>query len=324
MTHTGIFVNRRFAGSDQDVVPVSFYSRSGRSLSSLLFALLFIAAGLLPFFWLVLAPALEAWQSQGWEGLANLPVQPDQLLFVALLLLLFGGIGSGLLYLFWTTGRADVQQRELLQNGPPAGASIASIQQHGSWLFGWLGGLLLVLSVPLWWLLPQALAQQQYGRLLLVLIPVGGLWLCWRAFTLWQRFQRIGATPLMAEALPGRVGGALSGWFLCPPGRFVKPPMATLNCIEMVQSGPADRRRTEFLLRWQHQQASVLQRGRVQMSFLIPPSCLPTGDSQQGRIHWELSCCGDLEWPDGQHTEFFRSWRVPVLPVLQASSIKRT
>src|SRR5690606_34132792 len=260
ITLPGIVVNRRFAGSDQDVVPVSFRSRSGRSLSSLLYALLFILAGLLPAVWLVLVPALEAWQSQGWDGLADLPVRPDQLLFVALLLLLFGGIGSGLLYLFWTTGRADVQQRELLRNGPPAGASIASIQQHGSWLFGWLGGLLLVVSVPLWWFLPQALAQQQYGRLLLVLIPVGGLWLCWRAFTLWRRFQRMGATPRVAEALPGRVGGALSGWFRCPPGRFRQPPAATLRCLEMVQSGPADRRRTEFFLRWQHQQTAVVQR----------------------------------------------------------------
>ena len=100
-----------------------------------------------------------------------------------------------------------------------------------AWLLAWLGGLLLVLSVPLWWFLPQALEQQQYARLAV------GINTGWPAcgfgggrLGVAAGFSVLGRTPLDRRSLT-RPGGRGAERLVSSARRdgSGQPPMATLE-----------------------------------------------------------------------------------------------
>lgn len=244
------------------------------------------------------------------------------LAFGLVFLLVFGGVGSTILYL---SLRRDPASAPAAAPGlraesagavqAPAAAGIASTERHASSVMIGIGVVFLLISLPLAAVIRQALTQGEWAILLFLLFPVVGTGLLWSGWRARQLFRLIGRTPLFQDPNPGCSGGQAGGYFDLLQGQFRHPPRAQLRCCHRYSTGSGKNRTTHTDVLWQSEQPALLHGRRVYLQFDVPAGYPGSGQAEgyRGDIDWQLSCEGELQTAvrqrDGlQVVPFARSW----------------
>ncbi len=240
------------------------------------------------------------------------------LAFYGLFVLLFGGVGSGIMVLAFR-GHKKLKAHEKLKEVAPeepwrwrpewVGGKIVSGHRKtmiGTWLFAAFWNLI---SSPLVFLVPkEVLEKKNYPALLGLLFPmIGAGLLVWaiRATLQWRRFGR---TVFEMAGIPGVIGGPLRG-IIRIPSRFPTPQDGfeiTLNSVRRRRRRTGKSRSTEEKVLWQDQR--ILERpltGNALSGTVLPVLFAIPFDAQESnfedpndKILWRLRVAATLPGVD--------------------------
>lgn len=195
---------------------------------------------------------------------------------------------------------------------------INSDQKIGRWIVAAFGGVFFVIGGGLSLIvLPDAIREEEYAALFILLFVLVGVGIIYHAFKLNRAYRRFGPTPLFLDpSLPG-VGGQLGGRFsinaLDIGHKTGSAPQlrARLICTRKSKSGKS----TYKSAKWQEEAPVYLRQTAkgIDASFLfdIPHSCTPSKEWRQGSsIEWNVTVEG--EFGTSGIDKFERNWGIVV------------
>ncbi|MGR8935837.1 MAG: DUF3592 domain-containing protein [Gammaproteobacteria bacterium] len=237
--------------------------------------------------------------------------------FKLIFVVLFGGVGSALIY-FGSRGIKTVNSPETavkpwLQRPEWHSGIIASGAKTGMYAAWSITLLWNLLSTPAAVFVPDIWREKGALALLVLIFPLIGLCLLYWALKTTLEWRRFGATPMTMDPFPGAIGGDVGGEItINTPYHPAAAFAVTLSCIHSYQSGSGeDRSRSEKAV-WQDSGYAEVQsamRGvRLHYRFEVPDG-LPASDAQRNDNYhfWRLDVHGDLPGVDLQ-----RSFDIPV------------
>lgn len=225
--------------------------------------------------------------------------------FQGIFLLVFGGVGLGIMIFAWRSGR-KLQRQQALQG-----------EHHSEpwlWREEWQSnrlsantrsGFLFLLFFAIIWnaiSLPGVIAVMQEGnlmdepaKLLVFLFPLVGLVLLAIAVTLYLRHKKYGQTELVLTDMPFAIGGNTRGQVI------VRGPLETnaeavisLTCQRKYQTGTGKNRTTRTTILWQSDQRAYAESQfdgshHFEFNFEIPKGQPQSNDSNPSdKIEWVL------------------------------------
>jgi hypothetical protein len=241
--------------------------------------------------------------------------------FKLIFLLLFGGIGFGLLIFAFRTPRdvdADLpkyRQSPWLLNPDWQSSEIRSSSRYAMWGAWGFAAFWNLVSAPLPFIVHEELTQNRnYLALIGLLFPVIGAGLAvwaWRRTREWQGF---GATPVTLDPFPGSIGGHVGGRIeTAIPYDSRQRFRILLSANHRYYTGSGDDRRQHENSVWQDEIVAHTEssgRGtRIMFRFAIPDD-LPESDPRpSGDNHhlWRLSVQSQLPG-----TDLDREFEIPV------------
>ncbi len=243
--------------------------------------------------------------------------RPEMLAFKGLFVLVFGGIGAGMLY--WSR-RQRRRAREAAGHPPwlarPEWRENRIPSQARSRLaVAWfLAVLWNALSAPLWIAIPERLARGDWMMLFAAAFPLIGIGLLVWALRETRAWQRFGDPRLVLDPFPARVGATLEATAdtrIPYRGGFVV--QAQLACTRVVTTGYGKHRSTRRTVVWEDTRPASVLPGRqgslVSVRFDIPAH-LPSTEPVSSDYHeWRLRLTAQLPGVD-----FDRRFSIPVAP----------
>ncbi|MEO1202096.1 MAG: DUF3592 domain-containing protein [Pseudomonadota bacterium] len=243
--------------------------------------------------------------------------------FKSIFVLVFGGVGLGLLIAAWRApaekDRSDSRYADApwLMNDDWQTESIRSDSRGamwGAWIFA---GFWNAVSAPLPFLLvDEVMNKQNYVALVGLLFPIIGAGLLVWAVRRTLEWRRFGRTPVVLDPFPGSIGGHVGGTVDLPvPFSSSTPYRVTLTSLSSYVTGSGkNRRRTEKAL-WQDEliaHAESSMRGtRVSFRFDVPDGLKASDADPEGDSYklWRLNLSAELEG-----TDLNRDFEIPVYP----------
>ena len=199
--------------------------------------------------------------------------------------------------------------------------NISSNEKSSHWILVIIGGIFLLVSIPILFAIPKELARGETGVLFTLIFPLAGLGMCFGGWKSRQKFLFFGATPLSPSPVIGQVGGQIGGRIeiLQPWGK--RAITIQLSCIHTYSSGGGNNSTTHHDIIWQkktHPVDKSSTKGSVlEFCFDVPADLPVTGKRMsKGKIHWEVMVEGLIN-----HIEFKRHWKMPVEAGSAQSSI---
>lgn len=240
--------------------------------------------------------------------------------FKSIFMLVFGGVGLGLLIVTWRapkerdkTDPRYAEQPWLLDDAWQSSEihSSSKASMYGVWVFAALWNLI---SAPLPFLLyDEVVNKENYIALVGLLFTAVGIgFLVW-AIRRTMEWRRFGATPVVLDPFPGSIGGHVGGTIdLGVPFDVSNEFTLTLTNIHSYESGSGKNRSRKEKAAWQdsivaHAESSV--RGtRLTFRFDVPAG-LNESDTERDDDYylWRLHLSSEL---DG--TNLDRSFDIPV------------
>jgi len=231
----------------------------------------------------------------------------EMIAFYGVFMLVFCGIGFGLLIAMIVGGRREQKQKT---------AQAAQPQEPWLWNQDWAGGVICASNrAAMWFFLGVAVlwnaisgpaafgALHDYSRqhdpavFVALIFPVIGIGLAfWAARLVWLQI-RYGTSCFRMSRVPGVIGGELRGIVEIPA--HIQPVdgfRATLRCVHRITIGSGKERSTSESVLWEdvRLQAHEMQDGNPTHSllpilFVAPRNCRPTEMSQpDNQIVWRL------------------------------------
>jgi hypothetical protein len=255
----------------------------------------------------------------------NLP----QAAYTAMFAVVFGGVGFGLIYAFRRAAKT-VQARDGLREANPdkpwlwredwaAGRVPGSIGNSALMLSGF-ALLCFAVSAPGVYAIPQEMAKQNNLILLVLVFPLTGLWLLFKAVGAAARWRVVRGSAFEMDSVPGQVGGTLSGKItlpaeLRPTGSFT----FGLRCVNRVTSNSGDSSSTWEHVLWNDEQTASSDGATVPVAFYIAPDT-PASDysNSNNEIIWRLSASAPTA-----AGKFDAQFEVPVFKVAQTAEQQR-
>ena len=253
------------------------------------------------------------------EAVLDRSVRVPMLLFGGVFMLIFGGIGAGIMLWSWRADRRGEQERRLLAGDYQAlPDGIASNERHfGWWLYG-IGAIFILISSPAWLAIPDELSKGNHGIVAVLIFPLIGCGLSLAGWLSFRSYKRIGPTPFFPDPLPGYAGGQVGGYFELAGRSPVSRLRSRLQCVHVYSSGSGKSRRTVRDILWQEERLAIPEHERMYLQFDVPENLPASGaPGYRGSIIWTLTCEGELRVPQlNSDTKlrlpFSRSWDIPV------------
>lgn len=282
-------------------------------------------------FWYQLGWQLKSAQQQGkpvtaWvnpadptEAVLDRSLRWPLLGFWAIFLVVFGGVGGGMLAWARHSWRQASKPEHPLAPSHPwmahpdwAGPSIASNARAERWLFTVMGLVFLVFGASVSALaLPQAINSRPIVWVVLV-FPLVGLVMCWHAIKRWRQHRRYGAAALVLAPHPAPLGGYVVMHLDLPvqAGPQARVVVA-LSCLERSTSGSGDDQRTSENLQWENEGVAKLLPApsgtRIQWQTEVPAHLPPSVPPGEDGTVWRVSVTGQ-----GLDGDFNAHYDIPV------------
>ncbi|WP_223671299.1 DUF3592 domain-containing protein [Kangiella shandongensis] len=225
--------------------------------------------------------------------------------FQSIFLLVFGGVGLGIMIFAWRSGR-KLQRQQGLQD-----------EHHSEpwlWREEWQSnrlsantrsGFLFLLFFAIVWngiSLPGVIAVMQEGnlmdkpeKLLVFLFPLVGLILLAIAVTLYLRHKKYGQSQMVLKDMPFAIGGKTRGEVMVRgPLEMNAEAVITLTCQRKYKTGTGKNRSTRTTILWQSDQRTYAENQfdgshRFEFNFDIPKNQPQSDDSNPSdKIEWVL------------------------------------
>lgn len=244
--------------------------------------------------------------------------------FKMIFVLLFGGVGFGLL--FWSTRDHNkvidtpaAASQPWLGHKDWASATIRSDARNTFYL-AWVMALFWnLISSPVLFAIPEELDRGNYAILLAGMFPAVGLGLLVWAIKVTRRWRTIGATLLTLDPYPGSIGGQVGG--------FIETNMqyrssdkfpVTLSCLHSHMSGSGKNRKRQESVKWSAEgfaQAEPYRRGSRLLFCFDVPEGLHQSEVKGERYHvWRLNLKSD-----GAPVDINRNFELPVFATAESA-----
>ena len=244
--------------------------------------------------------------------------------FKMIFVLLFGGVGFGLL--FWS-----IRDHNKIIDTPAAASqpwlghkdwASATIRSDAKSTFYLAWALTLfwnLLSSPLFFAIPDELSKGNYAILLAGMFPAVGLGLLLWAIKVTRRWRAIGATPLTLDPYPGSIGGQVGGAIETNiQYRGSDKFKVTLSCLCSYMSGSGKNRKRLESVKWSAEgfaQTEPYGRGSRLLFCFDVPQGLPQSEIKDKRYYlWRLNLKSD-----GAAIDINRNFELPVFATAQPS-----
>jgi hypothetical protein len=208
-------------------------------------------------------------------------------------------------------------------------STIASQARKGALVIWGFAIVWNAICVPFLFVLPGELEKGKYAALFILLFPVVGLFLIYKALQSALEYRRFGKVPLLMDPYPGAIGGHMGGKIQVSQLKYqlVSAPSTEisvrLECVYTYISGSGRSRSRREDIKWAEQGTPRVQasmRG-VEISFRFSlPDNLPEADVEQtGSYHfWRLSLNANIEGVD-----LNRQYNVPIFKTGESSRFVR-
>ncbi|MEO1247463.1 MAG: DUF3592 domain-containing protein [Pseudomonadota bacterium] len=248
--------------------------------------------------------------------------------FKSVFVLLFGGVGYGLLIAGFLSPKAkdpeaaEYRDAPWLVNDAWQGGEIrsgAKSGMRGAWFFA---GFWNLISMPLPFLLYGEITEKQnYAALLGLIFPVVGLGLLYWAIKLTREWRHFGVSPLTLDPFPGSIGGHVGGHIeLNTPFDSTVDYELTLTNLHSRMTGSGKSRSRRESAKWQDRRIAHAEPGakgtRLAFRFDVPEGLSESDASKQEDAYtiWRLSVVANV---DGRQLD--RNWELPVYPTAARS-----
>lgn len=243
---------------------------------------------------------------------------------IALFGLIFAAIGFGVL---WAVVRArrQSQHKEAIRAENPdtpwlwredwATGRIQCSSKGtmiGAWVFAFFWNLV---SWPILFAFPKELAKGNHAIWIGLLFPAVGIGLLVWAVRATVRWKKFGQSVFEMTAVPGAIGGALTGVLRPGPGvRLMQEFRVRLSCLNRVTTGSGKNRSTSENVLWLDERTvASTTGGGVPILMFIPGDCRETdGRNSDNCIVWRLEATGSVPGVD-----YAASFEVPVFHAAQ-------
>ena len=190
-------------------------------------------------------------------------------------------------------------------------------------LFVFIGGIILAISAPILFDLPNELSEENYKILIALIFPIVGIVFLWVGWQQRQQYLRFGVTELYLEPINPNVGGSLGAWFFIKANKLSKLSqtlpeiLVTVQCIKIYQSGNKTRRTSEWQLTvpayLKHSAEGIKTMAKIE----LPANCPPTTQYRNSvGFDWQVSAEADFSaYGAGM---FERTWKIYVAPESEA------
>ena len=255
------------------------------------------------------------------EAIVNRDIRWGMIGFKSIFVLVFGGVGFGLLYAaFRTPQEKDATlpqyvEKPWLLNKAWQSETIRSDSKAamwGAWIFAAFWNLV---SAPLPFVLfDEVMNKQNYIALVGLLFPLVGIGLLWWAISRTLEWRRFGPAPLTMDPFPGAIGGHVGGVIdlnlpFDPQARF----QLTLTNLYSYESGSGKNRSRNEKAKWQDKLVAHAGPGssgtRLTFRFEVPDELHESDAQQDGKSYhlWRLNLKAKLAGPD-----IDRDYEIPV------------
>lgn len=258
---------------------------------------------------------------QPFEAIVNRDIRWSMIGFKSIFVLVFGGVGFGLLVAAFLAPKAkdaalpQYASQPWLLNEKWQTETIRSDSKAamwGAWVFAAFWNLI---SAPLPFLLfDEVTNKQNYIALVGLLFPLVGIGLLWWAISRTLEWRRFGAAPFRMDPFPGAIGGHVGGAIdlnlpFDPQARF----QLTLTNLYSYESGSGKNRSRKENAKWQDRLVAHAEPSstgtRLTFRFDVPDELDESDAQQDGKSYhlWRLNLTADLAGPD-----IDRDYEIPV------------
>jgi hypothetical protein len=154
----------------------------------------------------------------------------------------------------------------------------------------------------------QALRDQEYGVLFVLLFPAVGLGLLAWAIRSTIRFRRFGVSRFEPAALPFPIGRSLRGTVVATGALDLREEfLVTLTCLRRVTTGSGKNRSTSERVLWQEERRASARQTRgaegtttsIPVAFDLPADGVPSDESNpRNRVIWRLAVSAEVPGVD--------------------------
>lgn len=193
----------------------------------------------------------------------------------------------------------------------------------GAWVFAGFWNLVSLPSAVVG--VRQALREQTWGLLIVLIFPAVGLGLLVWAVRATLRYRRFGVSRLELSTVPAPVGRELRGTVVAPGVLEAREGLrVTLTCVRRVTTGAGKSRSTSERVLWQEEQRLSGARTRtaegmrtsVPVAFRLPADAHPSdGSNPRDRVIWRLAVAAEVPGVD-----YASSFEVPVFRTAESET----
>ncbi|NVK21150.1 MAG: DUF3592 domain-containing protein [Kangiellaceae bacterium] len=255
--------------------------------------------------------------------------------FQSIFLIVFGGVGLGIMLLARKGKKIAETENQLKLNNP---------EQPWLWKEQWQSGALksnnklgfygLLVFAILWnaislpssgFAMAEFFNTKDYAILLVLLFPLIGIGLITACVVMYRRWKKFGEVTLQLQQLPFAIGAHNKGYIEVSQALPSETPvLLTLTCKRQKQTGSGKNKSTRTTIIWQGDQRVFAQlyghqETRLNFDFKIPKD-LPEYDDSNSRdkLLWELTANADLKGVD-----FKVSFDVPAFVVAHRLGLEK-
>ena len=248
--------------------------------------------------------------------------------FRSIFVLVFGGVGGGLMFWAFKAPRAkdnsDPRYRDApwLANDDWQTATIKSNSRASMFVAWGFAAFWNAVSAPLPFVIYREVGQQNFIALVGLLFPLIGIGLAVWAFRRTREWKRFGATPVELDPFPGSIGGHVGGTIeLGIPYDGTGQFELTLTNLKSYISGSGKNRSRRERAEWQDSQVayaeSSLAGTRLTFQFAVPEGLEESAAAPDSSTYhlWRLNVHGELAG-----TNFDRDFEIPVYATAATSA----
>ena len=259
------------------------------------------------------------------DAVLNRDMRWNLLGFKMIFVLVFGGVGIGLMVLTLRakTGATDHPESSIkpwLGQQEWASSQIVCKEKHNLW-FIWAFALFWnLVSLPAASAIPEEFASGNKLILIALIFPLAGIYLLVWAIKYSLSWRKFGQLVLNLDPYPGSLGGQVGGTLEVPiPYNSQQRFPVSLQCVHSYETGSGKSRSRHEKVLWQtsglaHSHPSPTDGTLLAICFDVPADLPPSEPHSQNYRFWRLELKADLPGTDLQ-----RQFELPVFATKESS-----